>query len=212
MDLASLKNMDLKDIVDKLKSGKIGDKKILIQIGIGFVAILIFLIGYYKIVSPILVNQEKKINLMNDNENNINIFRDRIVELRDKVKELEPEYNKNNKLFHNKEEVEALYQNISEFALKNGLSITNLKKGEPLAVLNQGTDSQDVQEVIYYKIPVEYEIQGNFLSYLKFRRALSKSNKVINFDREEINHQEEIQGQILSKGTVSIVGLPNEYN
>jgi len=209
MDLASLKNMDLKDIVDKLKSGKIGDKKILIQIGIGFVAILIFLIGYYKIVSPILVNQEKKINLMNDNENNINIFSDRIVELRDKVKELEPEYNKNNKLFHNKKEVEALYQNISEFALKNGLSITNLKKGEPLAVLNQGTDPQ---EVIYYKIPVEYEIQGNFLSYLKFRRSLSKSNKVINFDREEINHQEEIQGQILSKGTISIVGLPNEYN
>ncbi len=209
MDLASLKNMDLKDIVDKLKSGKIGDKKILIQIGIGFVAILIFLIGYYYFVSPILTKQEKKINLMNDNENNINKFSDRIIELREEVKKLEPEYNKNNKLFHSKKEVEALYQNISEFALKNGLSITNLKKGEPLAVLNQGTDPQ---EVIYYKIPVEYEIQGNFLSYLKFRRSLSKSNKVINFDREEINHQEEIQGQILSKGTISIVGLPNEYN
>jgi Tfp pilus assembly protein PilO len=209
MDLASLKNIDLNDIVDKLKSGKIGDKKILIQIGIGFVAILIFLIGYYYFVSPILTKQEKKINLMNDNENNINKFSDRIIELREEVKKLEPEYNKNNKLFHNKKEVEALYQNISEFALKNGLSITNLKKGEPLAVLNQGTDPQ---EVIYYKIPVEYEIQGNFLSYLKFRRSLSKSNKVINFDREEINHQEEIQGQILSKGTISIVGLPNEYN
>ena len=50
------------------------------------------------------------------------------------------------------------------------------------------------------------------LSYLKFRRALSKSQKVINFDKEEINVQKEIQGQILSKGTISIVGLPNEYN
>ena len=209
MDLSNLKNIDLNDIVDKLKSGKIGDKKILIQIGIGFVAILIFLIGYYYFVSPILTKQEKKINLMNDNENNINKFSDRIIELREEVKKLEPEYNKNNKLFHSKKEVEALYQNISEFALKNGLSITNLKKGEPLAVLNQGTDPQ---EVIYYKIPVEYEIQGNFLSYLKFRRSLSKSNKVINFDREEINHQEEIQGQILARGTISIVGLPNEYN
>ena len=39
---------------------------------------------------------------------------------------------------------------------------------------------------MYYTIPVEYEIQGNFLSYLKFRRALSKSQKVINFDKEEI--------------------------
>ena len=31
MDLSNLKNIDLKDIVTKLKSGKIGDKKILVQ-------------------------------------------------------------------------------------------------------------------------------------------------------------------------------------
>jgi len=73
-------------------------------------------------------------------------------------------------------------------------------------------ENPEGQQVMYYKIPVEYEIQGNFLSYLKFRRALSKSQKVINFDKEEINVQKEIQGQILSKGTISIVGLPNEYN
>ena len=213
MDLASLKNIDVNDLVDKLKSGKIGDKKILIQIGIVFAAIAIFLIGYYVFVSPRLAKQEEEINKMIDKKNNINKFNDRIVELRDVVKKLEPEYNKNNILFHSKKEVEALYQNISKFALKNGLSITNLKKGEPLAILNQSTDSQgvQVQEVIYYKIPVEYEIQGNFLSYLKFRRALSKSQKVINFDKEEITTIAEIQGQILSKGTISIVGLPNEY-
>jgi Tfp pilus assembly protein PilO len=73
-------------------------------------------------------------------------------------------------------------------------------------------ENPEAQQVMYYKIPVEYEIQGNFLSYLKFRRALSKSPKVINFDKEEINVQKEIQGQILSKGTISIVGLPDEYN
>ena len=66
--------------------------------------------------------------------------------------------------------------------------------------------------MLYYEIPVEYEIRGNFLSYLKFRRALSKSSKVINYDKEEITILTEIQGQILSKGTISIVGLPNEYN
>ena len=235
MDLSNLKNIDLNDIVDKLKSGKIGDKKILIRIGVGFVAVLIFLIGYYVFVSPILEKQEEKINIMNDNENNINKYSDRIVELREEVKKLEPEYNKNSKLFHSKKEVEDLYQNISKYALMNGLSITNLKKGEPKGVVGvtpnqsidpqsidpqstdpQSTDPQStdpqVQQVMYYKIPVEYEIQGNFLSYLKFRRALSKSQKVINFDKEEINVQKEIQGQILSKGTISIVGLPDEYN
>jgi len=229
MDLASLKNIDLKDIVTKLKSGGIADKKLLIQFGVGFGAILIFLIGYYAFVSPKIEAQKADINLMNENKNKIEEFKNNIGTLKASVKKLEPEYNKNSKLFHSKKEVEDLYQNISKYALMNGLSITNLKKGEPKGVAgvapNQSTEqttenntdqnsmeNPEGQQVMYYKIPVEYEIQGNFLSYLKFRRALSKSQKVINFDKEEINVQKEIQGQILSKGTISIVGLPDEYN
>ena len=229
MDLASLKNIDLKDIVTKLKSGGIADKKLLIQFGVGFGAILIFLIGYYAFVSPKIEAQKADINLMNENKNKIEEFKNNIGTLKASVKKLEPEYNKNSKLFHSKKEVEDLYQNISKYALMNGLSITNLKKGEPKGVAgvtpNQNTEqttenntdqnsmeNPEGQQVMYYKIPVEYEIQGNFLSYLKFRRALSKSQKVINFDKEEINVQKEIQGQILSKGTISIVGLPDEYN
>ena len=229
MDLASLKNIDLKDIVAKLKSGGIADKKLLIQFGVGFGAILIFLIGYYAFVSPIVEAQKDQINLMNENKNKIEEFKNNIGTIKASVKKLEPEYNKNSKLFHSKKEVEDLYQNISKYALMNGLSITNLKKGEPEGVagvtpnqnIEQTTENNtdqnlaenpEGQQVMYYKIPVEYEIQGNFLSYLKFRRALSKSQKVINFDKEEINVQKEIQGQILSKGTISIVGLPDEYN
>ena len=49
------------------------------------------------------------------------------------------------------------------------------------------------------------------MGYLKFRRALASSAKVINFDKEEINVEKDAQGQILSKGTISIVGLPDEY-
>ena len=211
MDLASLKNIDLKDIVAKLKSGGIADKKLLIQFGVGFGAILIFLIGYYAFVSPKIEAQKADINLMNENKNKIEEFKNNIGTLKASVKKLEPEYNKNSKLFHSKKEVEDLYQNISKYALMNGLSITNLKKGEPKSVAgatpNQSTEqttenntdqnlaeNPEGQQVMYYKIPVEYEIQGNFLSYLKFRRALSKSQKVINFDKEEINVQKEIQG------------------
>ena len=129
MDLASLKNIDLMDIVTKLKSGEIADKKLLIQFGVGFGAILIFLIGYYAFVSPIAEAQKADINLMNENKNKIEEFKNNIGTLKASVKKLEPEYNKNSKLFHSKKEVEDLYQNISKYALMNGLSITNLKKG-----------------------------------------------------------------------------------
>ena len=225
MDLASLKDLDLNDIITKLKSGALADKKTLIKFGVGFVAILIFLIGYYAFVSPIVKQQKEQISLMNENKIKIEEFKNNIGTLTAAVKALEPDYAKNSKLFHSKKEVEDLYQNISKFALINGLSITNLKKGEPKGVAGTAqaqsteqttentttTENQEGQNIMYYTIPVEYEIQGNFLSYLKFRRALSKSQKVINFDKEEITTIAETQGQILSKGTISIVGLPNEY-
>ena len=218
MDLASFKDLDLNDIFAKLKSGSLADKKTLIKFGVGFGAILIFLIGYYVFVSPIVKQQEEQIFIMNENKIKIEEFKNNIRTLKASVKKLEPDYVKNSKLFHSKKEVEDLYQNISKFALINGLSITNLKKGEPKGVARaqgqsteQVTENHEGQNIMYYTIPVEYEIQGNFLSYLKFRRSLSKSQKVINFDKEEITTVAEIQGQILSKGTISIVGLPNEY-
>ena len=224
MDLANLKNIDVNDLFNKLKSGGFGDKKLLIKFGIGFGAVLIFLIIYYVFVSPKITAQEEKIMIMNENQEKIIGFNNDIGTLKDAVKNLEPEYEKNSKLFHSKKEVEDLYQNISKFALLNGLSIVNLKKSEPKAVngsnqtstennseQNSSSENNEGQQVLYYEIPVEYEIRGNFLSYLKFRRALSKSSKVINYDKEEITTLKEIQGQILSKGTISIVGLPNEY-
>ena len=225
MDLGSLKNMDLNELMSKLKSGGLGDKKTLIKFGIGLVAVLVFLIGYYVFVSPIIKSQEEQIMLMEENKNKILEFNNNIVTVKKSIKKLEPEYKKNSKWFHSKKEVEDLYQNISKFALLNGLSIINLTKSEPKAVSGSGaseqnsnnsdqntsTENSEGQQVMYYKIPVDYEIQGNFLSYLKFRRALSKSQKVINFDKEEITTIAEMQGQILSKGTLSIVGLPDEY-
>ena len=51
MDLANLKNINVNDLFNKLKSGGFGDKKLLIKFGIGFGAILIFLIIYYVFVS-----------------------------------------------------------------------------------------------------------------------------------------------------------------
>ena len=224
MDLADLKNIDVNDLFNKLKSGGFGDKKLLIKFGIGFGAVLIFLIIYYVFVSPVVTAQEEKLKIMNENREKIIEFNNNIGTLKGAVTKLEPEYEKNSKLFHSKKEVEDLYQNISKFALLNGLSIVNLKKSEPKAVngLNQtstennseqnsSSENNEGPQVLYYEIPVEYEIQGNFLSYLKFRRALSKSSKVINYDKEEITTLTETQGQILSKGTISIVGLPNEY-
>ena len=208
MDLAALKKLDIKDLLEKIKAGGgtnvFKDKKTLIKFGVMGVAILIFLIIYYAFVSPVISAQKERINIMNENQTNIDDYLANIETLQAKVKELEPRYKKSSKLFHSKKEVEDLYQNISNFAMMNGLTIINIKKDEPKAVGEEET------QVLYYKIPVNYKIEGNYLGYLKFRRALSKSSKVINFDKETINVDVK-SGKILSEGTISIVGMPDEY-
>ena len=201
-----LKNIDVKDLIEKLKNSDIlKDKKFLTKFGLYFVSILLFLVIYYAFISPKVETQKQKINLMLQNEKQTVVFKQEIVGLKAKVEKLQPEYDKKSKLFHSQKEVEGLYQNISNFASMNSLNIINLNKENPVPV----SPGKEAKKVAYFKIPVTYEITGNYLGYLKFRRALAKSNKVINFDREQITV---VQGKgIKSVGTLSIVGLPDEY-
>jgi Tfp pilus assembly protein PilO len=250
MDLAELKNIDAKELISKLKNSEIfKDKKTLTKIGIFAFAFFISLIVYYSFVSPIIKQQKTDIIKMQENMAQIDNLNFQIEDILSQTQELEPEYFKNSVLFHSKEEVEDLYQSISNFALANGLTIVNIKKGEPKGVkgdlpdfsmdntgmvdMGAGLEGEVITDgvielpdadmgdlgngdgeggnILYYQIPVDYEITGTFIGYLKFRRALSKSLKVINFDSEEINLLKQPQGQVLAKGTISIVGLANEY-
>ena len=67
MDLSNLKNIDVNDLFNKLKSGGFGDKKSLIKFCIGFGAVFIFLIIYYVFVSPVINAQEEKLKIMSEN-------------------------------------------------------------------------------------------------------------------------------------------------
>ena len=201
-----LKNIDIKDLFEKLKSSELfKDKKLLTKFGIYFGSIMVFLIAYYAFINPKVNAQKDRINTMIQNEKQTGVLKQEIILLKAKMKKIQPEYDKKSKLFHSQKEVEGLYQNISNFASMNNLNIINLNKENPLPV----SPGKDKKKTAYFKIPVSYEISGNYLGYLKFRRALAKSNKVINFDREEIKVVK--GGGINSVGTLSIVGLPDEY-
>ena len=66
--------------------------------------------------------------------------------------------------------------------------------------------------VSYYKIPVDYEIKGNFLGFIKFKRAVARSKKMLNFDKETISIvQNDATGAIVARGELTIVGLPNDF-
>ena len=82
--------------------------------------------------------------------------------------------------------------------------------------MKRGKKKQDKSKlkqnmISYYKIPVNYEIKGNFLNYIKFKRAVSKSKKMLNFEEEEISLQKDLNNTIVAKGELTVVGLPDEF-
>ena len=217
MDLKNidLKNINIADIKEKISAI---DRKTWIKFGIGFGSIILFLIIYYAILNPIVKNKKALHQDKILKEKEIKEFEKSIITYKKKIKKLTPEFEKNSALFHSKAEVEGLYESLSLFADKNKLIISKISKKDPEPILKGGKKAKkkkgtiEKKNVSYYKIPVSYEINGNFLNYVKFKRDIAKSKKLLNFNKEVINIEKNSNGNIIATGELTIVGLPNEFN
>ena len=215
-----LKNINLEDIKSQLS--KI-DKKTYIKFGIGFGSIIFFLIIYYAILNPIVNKKKIQLDDMEAKQQEIIKFDQEIGSAKAKIKKLKPEYDNYSTLFHSKAEVEGLYETLSEYAYENGLTITKITKGKPQPIMKSSLIKSKTKKkkkkgkvtkasIAYYKIPVKFEIKGNFLGYIKFKRAVSLSNKMLNFDNEIIKVVKgNTTNAIAASGTLTIVGLPDEF-
>ena len=227
MDLKiDLKNISFEDIKEKILKT---DKKTFIKIGIAVGSIVLFLIIYYAILNPIVESKKAKLDKMIKTQEETAKFISEIKSKQKKIKKLTPQYKKYSTLFHSRAEVEGLYQTLSEFADDNNLIISKIEKKEikevsksdALAETNKkkkkkkkkkSNKVKKVEEIAYYKIPVEFEITGNFLGYIKFKRQISLSKKMLNFDKELIKVVKgDTTGTIKVTGTLTIVGLADEF-
>ena len=210
-----LKNITMSDL--KAKFSGAADKKTLVKFGIGFGAIIIFLIIYYAILNPMVKERKVKYEDKLLKENEISQFENEIIQFKARIKKLKPEFEDSSTLFHSKAEVEDLYQSLSKHAGVNGLVISKIEKKKPIPVMKEGVANQSAENltadmVSYYKIPVDYEIKGKFLGYIKFKRAVSKQKKMLNFDKETISVvQNDSTGAIVATGELTIVGMPDEF-
>ena len=223
IDLKNLNMDDIKSQVTKL----LADKKTLTKIGIIFGAVVLFLIIYYAVLNPMVDKRKAKLDDMNKKKQETEQSINEINSMKARIKKLKPEYDKYSSLFHSKAEVEGLYQTLSEYAGENDLVISKIEKKQIKEVLKaealakadgkkttkkKKNQVKNIKNVAYYLIPVDFEIDGNFIGYIKFKRALSLSNKMLNFDKESIQVVKgDSTGAIKVKGTLTIVGLPDEF-
>ena len=221
MDLKNLKIEDLKPLIMQY-----ADKKTLIKIGISAGAVIFFLIIYYAILNPIVNKKKLQLTKMNKMIAETTEFENNIATTKAKIKQLTPKYENYSTLFHTRAEVEGLYETLSYYAGINGLVISKIEKkdikevsktaalakAEGKKAETQKAKVKKKGDVAYYTIPVNFEINGNFLGYIKFKRALSLSNKMLNFDKESIKVlQGDSTGAIRVSGILTIVGLTDEF-
>ena len=225
MDLnIDLKNLNVEDI--KAKIIQFADKKTLIKVGISAGAIILFLVIYYAILNPIVNKKKIQLDNLNKMKEETSKYVAEIKSKKSRIKKLTPEYEKYSTLFHTKAEVEGLYETLSYYAGLNNLVISKIEKqdikgvskAEALAKVSgkkkktKKTKKKKASTMAYYKIPVNFEIDGNFLGYIKFKRALSLSQKMLNFDKESIQViKGDTTGAIKVKGVLTVVGLSGDF-
>ena len=222
-----LKNISLEDI--KLKLQRV-EKKTWIKVGISAGAVIIFLIIFYGILNPIVNKKKAQLDNMNKKKEETQKILQDIKIKKKKIKKMKPEYDQYSTLFHSRAEVEGLYQTLSEYAAMNNLVIAKIEKKEikevtQAAALALATGKKQKKKkkkkkakktataIAYYTIPVQFQIDGSFLGYIKFKRQLSLSQKMLNFDKESIKvvKGKDSTGAISVTGTLTIVGLADDF-
>ena len=219
-----LKNISLEDIQAKLKNV---EKKTWIKIGVSVGAVVFFLVIFYGVLNPIVNKKKAQLDDMNKKKQETAEFVSNIKSAKKKIEKKRPQYEQYSTLFHTKAEVEGLYQTLSEFAAMNNLVISKIEKkkieevtkADAMAKATGKKSKQkkqkkrEVKNIAYFKIPVDFEITGNFLGYIKFKRQLSLSQKTLNFDKESIKVVKGVDsaGAIKVNGTLTIVGLADEF-
>ena len=222
-----LKNISLEDIKSKLKRV---EKKTWIKVGVSVGAVIIFLIIFYGVLNPIVNKKKAQLDNMNKKKEETQKILQDIKIKKKKIKKMKPEYEAYSTLFHTRAEVEGLYQTLSEYAAMNNLVIAKIEKKEikevtKAAALAQATGKKQKKKkkkkkakkaanaIAYYTIPVQFQIDGSFLGYIKFKRQLSLSQKMLNFDKESIKVVKggDSTGAISVTGTLTIVGLADDF-
>ena len=217
-----LKNITLEDIQAKLKNV---EKKTWIRLGISVGAVVFFLIIFYGVLNPIVNKKKAQLDDMNLKIEETNKFINDINVAKAKIKKIKPRYEQYSTLFHTRAEVEGLYQTLSQYAGANNLVISKIEKRTIQQVTKAAamakaagkkakTNNAKAKKanVAYYTIPVDFEITGNFIGYIKFKRQLSLSQKMLNFDKESIKVVKgDSTGAIKVNGTLTIVGLTDEF-
>jgi hypothetical protein len=203
--------MDLKNLFSRKKNDGTEEPKTIksyLPIIIIILLLIITVCVHFFLVNPEFEEQQVMIDDMYYKLGEIDNMNSQITGLEKQVEELTLAREIKFNLFVSEQEVEDLYQLISFTALRNKLKVKRLIRGEEQAVRENVPAGQDAASIPadYFKIFVEYDIEGKFPDYLKLKQEIAKLDKLIVFEKEEVKTT--ASGSILAAVKISLVRMP----
>jgi Tfp pilus assembly protein PilO len=176
------------------------------------------------IYTTIYYPYKTEINALEKKYKKMVVIRDEIAQINVRLgietillEEKRRKYEKLTRIFHSESELEELYESISKLAIRYGLKVTGFSRKKPEAiyeVILQKSKKKNKRknrnrQVTHYKMKVNINMSGNYLSYMKFRNGLAELRKAVNTEEEVINiNNEDGGGNVKIHVVLSTYRLP----
>jgi Tfp pilus assembly protein PilO len=191
-----------------IPTGGLGDdtdsvnRNLLIALGLVVVSIV-------TIMTTIYYPYKDDINALERKYKKIAIMRNEIAQINGRLdiegvllQEKRREYEKITRIFHSESELEELYESISKLAIRYGLKVAGFSRKKPEAIYEVVTKKKKKKKkrkkrdrkITHYKMKVNINMSGNYLTYMKFRAGLADLKKAVNTEKETINMDNEDGG------------------
>ena len=188
-----------------IPQGGLGDdtdsvnRNLLIALGLVVVSIVV-------IMTTIYYPYKEDINALEAKYKKIAIMRNEIAQINGKLdienvllQEKRREYEKITRIFHSESELEELYESISKLAIRYGLKVAGFSRKKPEAIYEVVVKKKKKRKnrdrkITHYKMKVNIDMSGNYLTYMNFRTGLANLKKAVNTEEEAINMDSENGG------------------
>ena len=177
-----------------------GNRNLLIALGLIVVTISV-------IMTTIYFPYKEDINALEKKYKKIAIMRNEIAQINGRLdieevllQERRREYEKITRIFHSESELEELYESISKLAIRFGLKVEGFSRKQPEAIYEVITEKKKKnsdKKITHYKMKVNIDMSGNYVSYMKLRTGLAELQKAVNTEEETINMDSEHGGGIV---------------
>lgn len=88
--------------------------------------------------------------------------------------------------FYTTAELDDLFKSLSEVAGRNSLKVISFAKKKPRPVYPEQKNRKNRPEPIYYERAILISLEGDFVSFLRFRNAIAKLDQIVDTAKEKI--------------------------